>query len=232
MKKCHLLFLIVLTATLGLSWPFSELVSTSNPQTYGSHAWLQREVQIFGSETNINNNVLRLGLIAYLNAQKRGVIDKPYLTVIDYSKPSNEKRLWVFDVQTGRTLFDTWVAHGKNSGGLVPTSFSNRPGSLKSSLGVFVTEQPYIGKNGYSLHLKGLEQGINNNAYRRAVVIHGAWYVSANTIHQYGEAGRSWGCPAVSENLAEPLINTIKGNSLVFAYYPDQNWLSHSRYLA
>ncbi|TAK72853.1 MAG: murein L,D-transpeptidase catalytic domain family protein, partial [Gammaproteobacteria bacterium] len=104
-------------------------------------------------------------------------------------------------------------------------------GSLKSSLGVFVTDEPYMGGDGYSLRLKGLEPGVNDNAYRRDVVIHGAWYVDPSVARQYGEMGRSWGCPAVGKELAKPIIDTIKGNTVLFAYYPDQHWLSHSHYL-
>ena len=124
------------------------------------------------------------------------------------------------------------MSHGKNSGGNNSSYFSNSAQSLKSSIGVFVTEESYIGKNGYSLRLRGLEQGVNDNAYRRAIVIHGAWYVNPDTIQRYGLIGRSWGCPAVSAYLAKPLINTIKENSVIFAYYPDRNWLLNSRFLA
>jgi L,D-transpeptidase catalytic domain len=109
---------------------------------------------------------------------------------------------------------------------------SNIPGSLKSSIGVFVTDRgPYIGGNGYSLRMRGLEDGINDNAYRRDIVIHGAWYVNADTIRRYGAIGRSWGCPAVSDSTAKSLIDTIKENTLIFAYYPDKHWLSRSKYV-
>lgn len=213
--------------------PFSWLFPSTNTAAFGSGLWVQREMQIIKSQaSNIDDNVLRLSLIAYLNARKKGYAGKPILTVIDYSQPSNYRRLWVFDLQRHRTLFNTWVSHGKNSGGINATSFSNVSGSLKSSIGVFVTGEPYVGGNGYSLHLKGLENGVNNNAYRRHVVIHGAWYANPDIIGQYGELGRSWGCPAVKTELAKPLIDAIKEKSLVFAYYPDQYWLHHSRFLA
>lgn len=112
------------------------------------------------------------------------------------------------------------------------TSFSNTPGSLKSSIGVFLTEETYDGKNGYSLRLRGLERGVNDNAYDRDIVIHGAPYVNPDMIKKYGQVGRSWGCPAVSKAIYKPLINTIKNDSVVFAYYPDQNWLSNSKFLS
>lgn len=231
MKKIqHILFLIALLGTFGFSWPFSTPTITA---PIGSRAWLSREMMTLKSHaSNIDSKVLRVSLIAYLNARKKGYVDKPFLTVIDYSKPSSERRLWVFDLRNGKTLFNTWVSHGKNSGGVNATSFSNNHGSLKSSLGVFLTASPYFGNNGYSLRLRGLESGVNDQAYSRAVVIHGARYVNADIVRRYGQVGRSWGCPAVSSSLSRPLINTIKEHTILVAYYPDRRWLSNSKFLA
>lgn len=234
MKKIFtLLFFIASVGLLGLDWPSPWLYSHPNPEIVGTTKWIDTEMMIIKPQAkNIDPSVLRLSLNAYINARKKGLDDKQLLTVIDYSKPSTERRLWVFDLKHGHTLFNTWVSHGKNSGGLSSQSFSNMPGSLKSSIGVFVTDyDPYLGGNGYSLRLRGLEQGINDNAYRRDIVIHGAWYVNADTIRRYGAIGRSWGCPAVSNTMAKSLIDTIKQNTLIFAYYPDRKWLSHSRFL-
>lgn len=226
------LFLSSLLGLFAFNWPV-EWLSNTNQETVGSAAWLDKEIKTIKSQANnIDTDVLKLSLLAYANAAKRGLNNKSVLTVIDYSRPSTEKRLWVFDLRNGRSLFNTWVSHGKNSGGVNSSSFSNSPGSLKSSIGVFITDStPYMGGNGYSLRLKGLENGVNNNAYRRSVVIHGAWYVNEDVIRKYGQIGRSWGCPAVSPALAKTLIDTIKENTLVFAYYPDQTWLKHSKYL-
>ena len=233
MKLRHILFLFTLLGLFGFDWPFSWIFTSPNHEPYGSHAWITREVQIIRSQTNIDDKALRVSLIAYVNAHRRGIAEnKSLLTVIDYSKPATEKRLWVFDLRRNRTLFNTYVTHGKNSGTINSISFSNNPGSLKSSIGVFVTEAPYIGKNGYSLRLRGLERGVNDNAYRRAVVIHGAWYVNPDNIRRYGQIGRSWGCPAVSTDLARPIINAIKDDTVLVAYYPDRYWLSHSRFLS
>jgi hypothetical protein len=139
----------------------------------------------------------------------------------------------VIDLKNDRVLFNTWVSHGKNSGKVTTTSFSNDPGSLKSSIGVFLTTRDgYVGHNGYSLRLHGLEQGINDNAYRRSIVFHGAWYANPDSLKRYGCLGRSWGCPAVPENTIRPLINTIKNNTVVVAYYPDRNWLRMSNFLS
>jgi hypothetical protein len=240
MKTVRLFFIFSLLLLFGFTWPIASLFS--GPETIQTELpskivktsnWLQTEFnRIKTQASNIDDKVLRLSLLAYQNAMKKGLPTKPLLTVIDYSKPSTEKRLWVFDLKNGKTLFNTWVSHGKNSGGISPTSFSNRSGSLKSSFGVFITEHPYMGGNGYSLRLKGLERGINDNAYNRNVVVHGARYVNPEVIKSYGRIGRSWGCPAVSLNLIKPLINTIKDQTIFFVYYPDRNWLSHSQFLA
>jgi hypothetical protein len=234
MKIKRLLFLFSIIGLLGLSWPFSWLFPNPNPEKPGTSAWLNKQIAIIKSESsNIDTKVLRLSLLAYMKARKSGLDRKELLTIIDFSLPSTAKRLWVFDLKHGHMLYNTWVSHGKNSGGVQATSFSNKNGSLKSSLGVFVTDStPYMGGNGYSLRLRGLEEGINDHAYDRDIVFHGARYVNADTIQQYGQVGRSWGCPAVSDRLAKPLINTIKEQTLVFAYYPDNNWLRHSKFLA
>jgi len=181
---------------------------------------------------NLNPEVLRLGFSAYLKAKARGLVKKPILTIIDYSKPSTEPRLIVLDLQHNDVMYQLHVAHGKTSGGNVATYFSNRPNSLASSLGVFLTGQTYQGKHGYSLRLNGLERGFNDNALSRAIVVHGSQYVSENIDYsRYGRIGRSWGCPAVSANVSGRLINLIKDGSLIFAYYPDKRWLSHSSFL-
>jgi hypothetical protein len=235
MNFYRILFLSLSIFTLcGFTSPFVWLFGASNHEPYGTTEWLNKEMQILHSQaSNIDTEVLRLSLIAYLNAERRGYHDrKKLLTVIDFSKPSNERRFWVFDLARGRALYNTFVSHGKNSGGINATSFSNSMGSLKSSLGLYLTEEPYVGSVGYALRLQGLEPGINDNAYRRDIVVHGAPYVNAATIRRYGQVGRSWGCPAVSSELARPIINTIKEHTLVFAYYPDRSWLSHSQFLA
>jgi hypothetical protein len=177
--------------------------------------------------------VLRLALTARDGACTRGLARRAdLLTVIDYSLPSTAKRLWVFDVASGEVLFNELVAHGKNTGENYARHFSNRDGSLQTSLGLFRTAGTYVGNNGYSLTLDGLEPGFNDKAARRAVVVHGAPYVSPEFATQHGRIGRSWGCPALSQAVAAKVIDTIKGGSLVFSYYPEQEWLSHSRFLA
>lgn len=177
--------------------------------------------------------VLDLALSAASCAQSRGVVRRPdVLTVIDYSLPSTEKRMWVLDLANREVLFHELVSHGKASGSLRTTSFSNVSMSLMSNLGLMTTAETYHGKNGYSLRLDGHEPGYNDLARERAIVIHGAPYVSPEFVRQTGRLGRSWGCPAVEQRVARKLIDTIQGGSVVFGFYPDEQWLGSSRLLA
>lgn len=180
----------------------------------------------------LRGEVLQMALNSAGCAAERGLVKrKNLITVIDYSIPSTEPRLFVFDLAAQKLLFRELVSHGKNSGGNVPTKFSNVHGSLTTSLGLFVTAGTYVGSNGYSLRLKGLEAGINDNAWDRAIVMHGAHYVSSMAIKALGRLGRSWGCPAVRSEVSRKLIDTIRGGTPVFAYYPDREWLASSRFL-
>lgn len=153
------------------------------------------------------------------------------LAVIDYSLPSSDKRLWVFNLSEQRLLFHTYVSHGIKSGALLSNYFSNKNDSKATSIGVYKTENTYYGRHGLSLKLNGLDRGFNDNAYNRSVVVHGGWYVEERFIKKYGRAGRSWGCPAVPESLTQPIINTIKDNALIVMYYPNDNWLLTSKFL-
>jgi hypothetical protein len=155
----------------------------------------------------------------------------PTLTLIDYSRPSVEPRLWVFDLASGRLLFKELVAHGRNSGDNMATRFSDDMNSHQSSLGLFVTGDTYVGSNGYSLRLDGLEPGFNGRARDRAIVMHGAPYVNAALSSSQGRIGRSWGCPALREAVARDVIDTIRGGGVIFSYYPDDTWLNQSRFL-
>lgn len=148
--------------------------------------------------------------------------NKDILTLIDFSKPSTEERLYVLDLRHKKLLFSSVVAHGKNSGGNYATSFSNVNGSYQSSLGFYLTEHTYQGKNGYSLILNGLEKGINDRAKERAIVIHGAAYANPSIAASAGRLGRSFGCPALPEALNKPIINTIKNGTLLFIFANEQ----------
>jgi hypothetical protein len=179
----------------------------------------------------IDAGLFAIALEAASAAVARGEADPATLTIIDFSKPSTSKRLWVFDLRTRRLLFQEAVAHGRNSGHNMTTAFSNAPESHKSSLGLFRTAESYIGKHGYSLRLDGLEPGVNDRARERAIVIHGAEYVNLAVAQKQGRLGRSLGCPAVRTGISRPLIDAIKEGGLLFAYYPDAGWLSSSTYL-
>jgi len=146
---------------------------------------------------------------------------KNILTIIDYSKPSDKDRFFVIDLENKKLLFKCLVAHGKNSGESIATSFSNKSGSLKSSPGFFLTAETYVGDNGYSLRLDGLEQGINDSARLRDIVIHGADYVSRKFIEENGRLGRSWGCPALPLEVSKEIIDIISEGSCLFVYAAD-----------
>ena len=150
------------------------------------------------------------------------------LSIIDFSQSSDKKRLYVLDLKNYKVLYNTLVAHGRKSGKLWAQSFSNRPSSYKSSLGFYITGQTYDGNNGYSLKLEGLEKGFNSNAGRRAIVLHGAGYVCDSYINDQGYIGRSEGCPAVPQQYAKDIINTIKDGTCLFIYYPDKIYRQRS----
>ncbi len=177
-------------------------------------------------------DVLDLAMGAVTCAVSAGALAPPHtLTVIDYSLPSTAQRLWVFEVPTGRLLFHELVAHGKNTGDNMATRFSDTMQSRQSSLGLFVTRDTYVGNNGYSLRLDGLEPGFNGRALERAIVMHGAPYVDAGVAKQMGRLGRSWGCPALRTAIARKVIDTVRDGGAIFSYYPDEAWLTRSAFL-
>jgi hypothetical protein len=172
-------------------------------------------------------------MYAYKGQQKlakRGMLENTdILTVCDFTQAANSKRLYIIDVRHFRVLVNTYVAHGKNSGVKYATRFSNRPESLQSSLGFYVTKNTYLGKHGLSLKLTGVEKGINDQAERRAVVVHGADYIGDS----FGTAfiGRSYGCPAVPKPVASKVINLIKDGTCLFIYHTSKSYLHGSRIL-
>ena len=180
----------------------------------------------------LDPDVLAMALEARDCAGSRGLVSSAQrLAVIDYTRPSIERRLWVFDLATPKLLFAEHVAHGRGSGDNVAHVFSNVDGSHQSSLGLFETAETYVGGNGYSLRMDGLEPGVNDHARERAIVMHGARYVDPVLGRQQGRLGRSYGCPAVRPQVAHQMIDTLKDGQLLFAYYPDDEWLKRSRLL-
>ena len=154
-----------------------------------------------------------------------------YLTICDFSQSSKKKRLYIIDVENSKLVTNTYVAHGKNSGSEFANSFSNKPESLQSSLGFYITDNTYIGKHGLSLRINGVDPGYNDKALMRTIVIHGADYVNESRVQQGGYMGRSWGCPAVPKKEATDIITTIKNGTCLFIYHPGKNYLLGSKIL-
>ncbi len=178
-------------------------------------------------KTHLNLTVFRKALVGYYNIQRKpSTAVKPLLTIIDFSRSSRQKRLWVVDLKNNKLLYHTWVAHGKGTGNEFARYFSNEPNSFKSSLGFYLTAQTYQGKHGLSLKLNGLDKDFNTNALARAVVIHGADYVSEKFVKQYGRLGRSLGCPALPVKETPAIIHKIKNNTCLYIYGPDRKYAS------
>jgi hypothetical protein len=180
----------------------------------------------------LNEAVFNYAIEGYLQLLQSGKLKNPdALSIIDFSMPSTAKRLFIVDVVHGKLLFNTYVAHGRNSGLQTASSFSNSPESFKSSLGFYTTETTYEGKHGYSLRLEGLENGFNDNAMSRGIVMHAANYVDERIAKAQGYIGRSLGCPAVPEKLHTAIISSIANGTCLFMYANDKNYLKHSTYL-
>ena len=200
----------------------AERAAVSDVEAYAS---LYRSMQLEGV---VNWKAFRQAVAGYYKIDNR---KREVLTLIDFSRPSTAKRLFVFDMRECKVLFSSVVSHGKNSGDNYATSFSNEYGSYKSSLGFYLTESTYQGKNGYSLILNGLEKGINDRARERAIVMHGAAYADPSVVSRGGRLGRSFGCPAVPQKLSRPIIDAIKGGSVMYIYAETPEYLAHSSVL-
>ena len=179
--------------------------------------------------TGLDFGVFKKAIVGYYNLKSTNLISEKnlVLTIIDFSKKSTEKRLWILDLGTNKLLYNTFVAHGQGSGGNLPDSFSNLENSHKSSLGFYVTSETYFGKHGLSMKLEGMDKGFNTNARDRAVVVHGADYVSQDFINRTGRLGRSHGCPALPTELTKSIINTIKGQTTMFINGPANDYRSN-----
>jgi len=180
---------------------------------------------------NLDRAILGHAVAAMQCAIHNGAASARRLAIVDFSLPSSERRLWIFDLATRRLLLRDYVAHGNGSGDNYATRFSNVEGSHQSSLGLFRTAESYSGKHGYSLRMDGLEPGINDRARERAIVIHPADYVNPAWINSQGRIGRSQGCPAVRPEVAKMVVDSLKGGQFMFSYYPDRQWLKTSPYI-
>ena len=208
----------------GICWGSLLGIAAERPSMPNSRM-LYHEMALEGT---IDYTVFERAIAGY---NRMGGHDKDILTVIDFTKPSTEKRLFVIDLKLKKILFISYVAHGRNSGEKYATSFSNREGSFKSSLGFYKTENTYYGKNGYSLVLDGLERGINDKAKERAIVMHGATYADPSTIRSCGRLGRSLGCPALPLAVSKKIIDTIKGGTLLYIHGDDKTYASRSTFI-
>jgi len=183
--------------------------------------------------TGLSKEIFEMALKGMHRLDSMGLLSNPnILTIIDYEQSSNKKRLYVIDVKYDTLLFHTWVAHGRNTGDEFAKSFSNEEGSLKSSLGFYITGNTFTGSHtGLSLTIKGVEKGFNDRAEKRAIIIHSASYVTERFITHFGRLGRSFGCPVVPPDQIKPILETIGNGTVLFIYYPDRQYLSTSSLL-
>ena len=224
--KRFLLELLLLFSVSGIStWAFADDCDSIPPGTADSFMFPQAA----DSSEFPPLPLLQTALAGYKLLLDEQSVSRPgVITIIDFSLPSNKERLWILDLIRKKVLFRCLVSHGRNSGELIAENFSNTPGSNASSPGFYTTGETYIGRHGLSLALDGLEMGINDNARTRAIVIHGADYVSSDFIRNHGRLGRSQGCPAVPAELSKEIIETIKGGSCLFIYVQKTSYTSNS----
>jgi hypothetical protein len=242
-----LTLLILVTAFTAISWisvkesnaTFSRvsekpIVNSINAANTAVSAEEQFEQYISGvysaaklENSKLDYEVFKKALIGYLNLKSANLLsDKQLLTIVDFNKSSTQKRLWIIDLAAQKLLFNTLVAHGQGSGDDLPNKFSNLTNSHQSSLGFYVTSDIYVGKHGLSMKLDGMDKGFNSNAKDRAVVLHGAAYVSQQFINQHGRLGRSHGCPALPVELTGKIIDNIKGKTTLFIAGPESRYAS------
>jgi len=185
------------------------------------------------AETGLGRNIFELAIKGLKRLESNGKLLNPTIvTIADYSQSSNKKRLYVIDLKNMKLLFNTYVTHGRKTGEEYAKTFSNVEGSLKSSLGFYITEHPVMGSHtGFSLVINGVEKGINDNAVKRAIIIHAADYATEGFIKKYGRLGRSLGCPALPPELNKPIIETIKEGTCLFIYNPDSKYIGSSSLL-
>jgi hypothetical protein len=205
----------------------ADVVNTSSPKVHSFELGVYDSLKL--GSLGLARNVFEYAVTGFNYMKQTGkFVNTGIISICDFSKPSSQKRLFIIDLEKRKILFNTYVAHGANSGKLFATDFSNIPESNKSSLGFYQTNATYSGKHGYSLRLTGMETGINDNAFKRDIVMHAADYVNEATIRAKGYIGRSWGCPAVPTKLHKPIIDNIKNGTCLFIYAEDQNYFRHS----
>lgn len=227
MSQCFLLSLFFFLSTIGLFY-FSENDIVQVPE-YANVVKEKSEVEIiYEAISKTTSDLPKIesfsqALAGFYNLKASGKLSKDVITIIDFSLSSATKRLWVIDLTTNKVLLHSLVSHGINSGLEYANSFSNRENSFKSSLGLYITGESYMGKHGLSLKLDGVEQGVNDKARDRGVVVHGAQYANPNILNFQNYLGRSQGCPAIPEKLSTKMINMIKDKSCLYIYHPSRS---------
>ena len=211
----------------------SENASAAAKKAFEVKMVIEQALTLYDSmkleKSGLNQKAFEYAWRGYHNLLKTGQLKKSYvLTVCDFTQSSSSKRMYVIDVAHKKLLFNTYVSHGMNSGVEYATTFSNKANSFKSSLGFFVTTKTYVGKNGLSLKVKGLEKGYNDQAAKRHIVLHGSDYITPEYLKDNGEMGRSLGCAAMPNVMSPKIIKTIKNGSCLFIYHPTTNYLTHS----
>ena len=232
LKSTLLAAILVLLSSL--IYPGSQSGQPDHQSPFPEVTFENRVQQAYESlgDSTLNPKAFQLAMRGYRSLISKGLILKDsLLTIIDYSRPSSEDRFYVIDLRQPGVVYRTLVAHGKNSGELYANRFSNKAQSHQSALGFYITGNPYKGGQGYSLLLSGVDTGYNDQARIRSIVIHGANYVTRNYIDRFGRLGRSFGCPALPPDSNNGIIDLIKDGSLLFSYYPDSNYISHSTIL-
>jgi len=215
--------LLILISVSALASPYGVRLGENADSIYSAMASTHQSLP--------DKEVFKTALEGYQRIISDTRVTSPVITIIDFTRPSTEKRLWVIDIEQGVVLHHTLVAHGRNSGDIYATKFSNVNSSLQSSLGFYITGDTYMGKHGLSMKLKGVEKGINDQAETRAIVMHGADYVNEEYIRKVGRLGRSWGCPAVPVKDHKEIIKRVAGGSCLFIYYPDKEYLKSTALL-
>ena len=244
-KNAHVFFSSLLIFTLHLPFVFANIKPVASNKTVIAKTFTVTETSLKRSNdlsviydelelnrAGLSEDAFKYAMKGYDYLKTKGkIINEDIISIVDFTKPSSQKRLFVIDLKNCKTIFNTYVAHGQGSGEEFASRFSNIPESYQSSLGFYITSDTYVGKNGYSLRLNGLEAGINNRADERAIVMHGAPYVSESYIRSKGYIGRSWGCPAVPEKLCKPIIEKIKNGTCLFVFGKNKKYIKHSRIL-
>ncbi len=225
--KALLTFLLISTSALMPSKGISQAQFKEHEILFYFEEYANRIYKTIG-ETELSKDVFQSALKGYLSLKEKKLLNNDILSIVDYSKSCNQKRLFVIDLHQKKVLYKSLIAHGRNSGITYAKSFSNKPSSLQSSLGFFITGEQFNGMHGNSLRLDGIERNINDNARDRGIIIHAADYVSEEFVAKHGRLGRSQGCPALPNHLTPTIIDLIKDKSCFFIYYPDQKYLKQS----